>query len=130
VKLESLEMFGLKSFADRTRFDFDRGLTVLVGPNGCGKSNVVDALKWVLGEQRPTSLRGKEMMDVLFNGASGRKALGLAEVSIAFDNTCHTLPVDYEQVVVTRRLYRDGGGEYLINKNPCRLRDVRELYPR
>jgi chromosome segregation protein len=128
VKLNRLEIFGFKSFADRTVFEFDKGMTALVGPNGCGKSNVVDAIKWVLGEQRPTSLRGKEMMDVLFNGTSSRKALGLAEVSVTFDNSDHNLPIDFEEVVVTRRLYRDGGSEFLLNKNPCRLRDIRELF--
>jgi chromosome segregation protein len=128
LKLNRLELFGFKSFADRTGFDFDRGMTVLVGPNGCGKSNVVDSLKWVLGEQRPSSLRGKEMMDVLFNGTSARKRLGLAEVSVTFDNEDGVLPVDYGEVVVTRRLYRDGGSEFLINQNPCRLRDIRELF--
>ena len=128
MKLKRLEIQGFKSFADRTVFDFDDGVTVVVGPNGCGKSNVVDAVKWVLGEQRPTSLRGKEMLDVIFNGAKTRRAQGMAEVAVVFDNRCGTLPVDYAEVVVSRRLHRDGQSEYRLNGNPCRLRDIRETF--
>lgn len=127
MRIKKLILHGFKSFADRTEFEFKEGITAIVGPNGCGKSNVVDAIKWVLGEQKPTSLRGKEMQDVIFSGTSARKGLGVAEVSLVFDNTQKTLAIEYEEVVVTRRLYRSGESEYLLNGNPVRLRDVREL---
>ncbi len=127
MKLKKLILHGFKSFADKTEFDFYDGITVIVGPNGCGKSNVVDAVKWVLGEQRPSSLRGKEMQDVIFSGTDSRKGQGFAEVSLVLDNEERTLPIDYLEVVVTRRLYRSGESEYLINGNKARLRDVREL---
>jgi len=127
MKLKKLILHGFKSFADKTEFEFRDGITVIVGPNGCGKSNVVDAFKWVLGEQRPTSLRGKEMQDVIFSGTDSRKGLGFAEVTIVLDNSSHTLPLDYEEVAITRRLYRSGESEYVINGNMVRLRDVREL---
>ncbi len=127
MRIKKLILHGFKSFADKTEFEFKEGITAIVGPNGCGKSNVVDAIKWVLGEQKPTSLRGKEMQDVIFSGTSARKGLGVAEVSLVFDNTAKTLPIEFDEVVVTRRLYRSGESEYLINGNPVRLRDVREL---
>ncbi|MEE8107362.1 MAG: chromosome segregation protein SMC [Planctomycetota bacterium] len=127
MKIKKLILHGFKSFADRTEFSFDDGINVIVGPNGCGKSNVVDAIKWVLGEQRPTSLRGKDMQDVIFSGTDRRKGVGFAEVSLVFDNTDATLDIDYEEVAISRRLYRSGESEYLINGNPVRLRDVREL---
>ncbi|MHC4342606.1 MAG: AAA family ATPase, partial [Planctomycetota bacterium] len=127
MKLKKLIMHGFKSFADRTEFEFRDGITVIVGPNGCGKSNVVDAVKWVLGEQRPTSLRGKEMQDVIFSGTDQRKGLGYAEVTLQLDNGSQTLPIEYDEVAITRRLYRSGESEYLINGNTVRLRDVREL---
>ncbi len=127
MRIKKLVLHGFKSFADKTEFEFKEGITAIVGPNGCGKSNVVDAIKWVLGEQKPTSLRGKEMQDVIFSGTSARKGLGVAEVSLVFDNSAKTLAIDFEEVVVTRRLYRSGESEYLINGNPVRLRDVREL---
>ncbi|MHC4954998.1 MAG: chromosome segregation protein SMC [Planctomycetota bacterium] len=127
MKLKSLTLHGFKSFADKTEFEFRDGITVIVGPNGCGKSNVVDAIKWVLGEQRPTSLRGKEMMDVIFSGTDQRKSVGFSEVALTFDNSSGLLAVDYEEVVVTRRLYRSGESEYLLNGSRVRLRDVREL---
>lgn len=127
MRLRSLRLAGFKSFADRTEFQFPDGITCVVGPNGCGKSNVVDALKWVLGEQRPTALRGSEMLDVLFGGTATRKPLGLAEVSLVLDNADGRLPVDFSEIEVTRRLYRDGTSEYLLNRSPCRLRDLREL---
>ena len=128
MKLSKLEVCGFKSFADRTVFEFQPGLTAFVGPNGCGKSNIVDAVKWVLGEQSAKSLRGKEMTDVIFNGAEGRKSLGFAEASLTVSNADRALPIDYEDVCVTRRLYRSGESEYLINKQPARLRDIRELF--
>ncbi len=127
MKLKKLTLHGFKSFADKTEFDFQDGITVIVGPNGCGKSNVVDAVKWVLGEQRPSSLRGKEMQDVIFSGTDSRKGVGFAEVSLLLDNGLGILPIDYAEVQITRRLYRSGESEYLINGNPARLRDVREL---
>ena len=127
MKLKKLTLHGFKSFADKTEFEFRDGITVIVGPNGCGKSNVVDAIKWVLGEQRPSSLRGKEMMDVIFSGTDSRKSVGFAEVEVTFDNSQGLLAIDYEEVVVTRRLYRSGESEYVLNGNRVRLRDVREL---
>jgi len=127
MKIKKLILQGFKSFADKTEFEFKDGITVIVGPNGCGKSNVVDAVKWVLGEQRPGSLRGKEMQDVIFSGTDRRKGVGCAEVSLIFDNGKGTLPLDYQEVVVTRRLYRSGESEYLLNENRVRLRDIREL---
>jgi chromosome segregation protein len=128
VELKRLEVFGFKSFADRTRFDFHPGVTVIVGPNGCGKSNVVDAVKWVLGEQSPKSLRGREMADIIFAGSESRRSLGFAEATLTFDNARGLLPIDTAEVEVSRRLYRSGESEYLLNRKPCRLRDVRELF--
>ncbi len=126
--LRALELVGFKSFADRTRLDFPPGITVVVGPNGSGKSNVVDAIKWVLGEQSIKSLRGKAMADVIFNGSSSRRPLNAAEVTLTFDNRDRRLPADTQEVHITRRVYRSGEGEYLINKQPARLRDIRDLF--
>ena len=128
MELKRLEVFGFKSFADRTRFEFDSGVTVIVGPNGCGKSNVVDAVKWVLCEQSAESLRGREMADVIFAGSESRRSLGFAEATLSFDNSRGLLPIDTAEVEVSRRLYRSGESEYLLNRKPCRLRDVRELF--
>ncbi len=127
MKLKRLEISGFKSFADRTSFEFGRGLTGVVGPNGCGKSNVVDAIRWVLGEQRPTQLRGTEMLDVIFKGSARRDALGFAEVTIVLDNEGGGLPSEYSEVSLTRRLFRTGDSEYLVNRKPARLKDLREL---
>ncbi|VTT98162.1 chromosome segregation protein smc : Chromosome partition protein Smc OS=Blastopirellula marina DSM 3645 GN=smc PE=3 SV=1: SMC_N: SMC_hinge [Gemmataceae bacterium] len=126
--LKRLELVGFKSFADKTRFDFAPGITGVVGPNGSGKSNVVDAVRWMLGEQSAKSLRGGEMADVIFNGSSSRKSLGLAEVTVAFDNTRRLLAVDADEVQLTRRVYRDGTGEYLVNGQMARLKDFKEIF--
>jgi len=128
TRLTALELCGFKSFADRTRFEFPAGVTAVVGPNGSGKSNVVDAIKWVLGEQSVRSLRGRDMTDVIFAGSGGRKPLNAAEVSLFFDNAAALLPVDAPQVQITRRVYRSGESEYLVNGEPARLRDIRELF--
>lgn len=125
--LKALELVGFKSFADRTRFEFPAGISAVVGPNGSGKSNVVDAIKWVLGEQSAKSLRGREMADVIFNGSAGRHPLQMAESTLVFDNSKRLLALDAAEVHVTRRVYRSGEGEYLINRQPCRLRDIRDL---
>ena len=128
--LKALEMIGFKSFADKTRFEFPPGITVVVGPNGSGKSNVVDAMKWVLGAQSAKALRGNDMADVIFKGSAegGRKMLNAAEATIVFDNAEKRLPVDATEVHVTRRVYRSGEGEYLINGQPCRLKDIKDLF--
>jgi len=134
MKLSKLILSGFKSFADKTEFVFDEGISCIVGPNGCGKSNIADAVKWVLGEQSAKSLRGKEMMDVIFNGSSTRRASGGAEVTLVFDNSEGVLHLPGQDgqpcdvVAVTRRLFRSGLSEYLINKTPCRLRDIREMF--
>ncbi len=126
--LKSIEMLGFKSFAEKTRLDFHPGVTAIVGPNGCGKSNVLDSIRWVLGEQSPKALRGSEMADVIFNGTDSRKQIGMAEVSITFAGSREVLKTDYDEVTVTRRVFRDGKGEYEINRTPCRLRDIQHLF--
>ena len=125
--LKSLTLKGFKSFADRTQMTFDPGLTVIVGPNGSGKSNVSDAVLWVLGEQSAKALRGQAMEDVIFSGSSARSAVGVAEVTLVLDNSDHTLPIEFAEVAVTRRMYRSGESEYLINGAPARLMDVRDI---
>ena len=126
--ISELELHGFKSFAHKTHVKFDKGITAIVGPNGCGKSNIVDALRWVLGEQRPTLLRSSSMSNVIFNGTAQKKALGLADVSLTFVNNKGILPTEYSELTITRRLYRSGDSEYLINNTPCRLKDIMDLF--
>lgn len=125
--LKKLELNGFKSFADKTALDILPGVTSIVGPNGCGKTNIVDAISWVLGEQRIRMLRGYKMEDIIFNGTSGRKPVGMAEVTLTFDNLDGGLPVEYSEVGITRRIYRSGESEYFINKKSCRLKDINDL---
>jgi chromosome segregation protein len=126
--LKRLELVGFKSFADKTAFDFASGVTGIVGPNGSGKSNIVDAVRWVLGEQSARSLRGGDMTDVIFNGSTSRRGLGLAEVTMTFDNARRALSTTAEEVQISRRVYRGGDSEYLINGQACRLKDIKDLF--
>ena len=126
--LKNIEVYGFKSFAQKINFEFHNGITGIVGPNGSGKSNVGDAVRWVLGEQSAKQLRGGNMQDVIFSGTENRKPLSYASVSITLDNSDHKLPVDYQEVTVTRRLYRSGESEYLMNGSHCRLKDIQELF--
>src|SRR5512138_973422 len=132
--LKNLTVLGFKSFADKTALNFQPGVTAIVGPNGCGKSNVSDAIRWVLGEQSAKALRGGEMADVIFNGTDGRKPLGMAEVSLTIGGVdgehLHAAGVEvaYNEVTLTRRVFRDGGSEYFVNKVPCRLKDIQQLF--
>ncbi|SMO49278.1 chromosome segregation protein SMC [Solitalea koreensis] len=128
MKLTRLEIRGFKSFGDKITINFDEGVTAIVGPNGCGKSNVVDAIRWVLGEQSAKYLRSEKMENIIFNGTRSRKPSNLAEVSLTFDNTKNILPTDFSQVTITRKLYRTGESEYRLNEVTCRLKDITDLF--
>ena len=128
MQLAKLEIKGFKSFADKIVINFDEGITGIVGPNGCGKSNIVDSIRWVLGEQKTSALRSEKMENVIFNGTSGRSALQMAEVSLTINNTKNILPTEYAQITITRRLYRSGESEYLLNGITCRLKDITNLF--
>src|SRR5690625_60277 len=128
MHLKRLETVGFKSFADRIEIDFVPGVTAVVGPNGSGKSNITDAIRWVLGEQSVRSLRGARMEDIIFQGSDTRNPLNVAEVTLVLDNEKQTLPLDYKEVSVTRRVYRSGNSEFYINKQVCRLKDIVDLF--
>ncbi|MDA8441660.1 MAG: AAA family ATPase, partial [Peptococcaceae bacterium] len=126
--LKRLEIHGFKSFADKITLDFTQGLSVVVGPNGSGKSNISDAIRWVIGEQSAKSLRGTKMEDIIFAGSAKRRPVGMAEVSLTLDNSTGIFPLGFQEITVTRRVYRSGESDYLINKASCRLKDVHELF--
>ncbi|MBO5501046.1 MAG: AAA family ATPase, partial [Clostridia bacterium] len=128
MRLTKLEIYGFKSFAKRTEIIFPQNVTGIVGPNGSGKSNISDAVRWVLGEQSAKTLRGNSMQDVIFNGTEKRKPMNYCEVTLVFDNSDHQLPVDYQEVSITRRVYRSGDSEYQMNGSACRLKDIVELF--
>lgn len=131
MKIKRVDIIGFKSFHDKVSLDFQQCITGIVGPNGCGKSNVVDAIRWVMGEQSAKNLRGKQMEDIIFGGSESRKPLGMAEVSLVFSTEDGRVPakyLTYSEIQVTRRLYRDGESEYLLNKSQCRLLDIAELF--
>ena len=128
MQLTKLEIKGFKSFGDKVTINFDEGITGIVGPNGCGKSNVVDSIRWVLGEQKVKSLRSEKMGNIIFNGTKTRKPTQLAEVSLSFNNTKNLLPTEYSNVTITRRYYRSGESEYQLNGITCRLKDITNLF--
>ncbi|HEX2768159.1 MAG TPA: AAA family ATPase, partial [Geobacteraceae bacterium] len=131
MKIKRIDIIGFKSFVDKGSLDFPPGITAIVGPNGCGKSNIVDAIRWVMGEQSAKNLRGRQMEDLIFGGSESRRPLGMAEVSLVFATDDGRVParyLNYSEIQVTRRLYRDGESEYLLNKTPCRLLDIAELF--
>ncbi len=126
--LKKLELCGFKSFADKTVLTFEKGVSAIIGPNGCGKSNISDAIRWCLGEKRTKSMRTKAMQDVIFGGTKTRTAAGMSEVTLTFDNSQNMIPIDYSEVAITRKLFRSGESEYFINKTQCRLKDIIDLF--
>ena len=126
--ISKLKIQGFKSFLNKTELNFGEGITVVVGPNGCGKTNIVDAIRWVLGEQKTSVLRSNKMEDVIFNGTKNRRPVGMCEASLTIHNNLGLLPTEYTDVEITRRLFRSGESEYLLNKTPCRLKDIQELF--
>jgi len=128
VRLKSLEIKGFKSFADKTVLNFDEGITGVIGPNGCGKSNIIDSIRWVIGEQKISHLRSENLESLVFNGSKTRSASGLAEVSLTFENTRNLLPTEFNTVTVTRKFYKSGESEYRLNDVQCRLKDIQNLF--
>src|SRR4051794_22768312 len=128
MRLKSLEIKGFKSFADKTVVNFDEGITGIIGPNGCGKSNIIDSIRWVIGEQKISALRSENLEALVFNGSKTRSASGLAEVSLTFENTRNLLPTEFSTVTVTRRFYKNGESEYRLNDVQCRLKDIHNLF--
>lgn len=128
IRFKKLELQGFKSFPDRTALEFNDDICAIVGPNGCGKSNILDAIRWVLGEQGPSQLRARAMADIIFNGAAGRRPVGMSEITLTIEAPAGSLPLSFQEVEITRRLYRSGDSEYLINRTACRLRDITDLF--
>jgi len=128
VRLKSLEIKGFKSFADKTTVNFDEGITGIIGPNGCGKSNIIDSIRWVIGEQKISALRSENLDALVFNGSRTRSASGLAEVSLTFENTKNLLPTEFSTVTVTRKFYKNGESEYRLNDVSCRMKDIHNLF--
>ena len=128
MRLKSLEIKGFKSFADKTHISFDEGITGIIGPNGCGKSNIIDSIRWVIGEQKISHLRTENLESLVFNGSKTRSASGLAEVSLTFENTRNLLPTEFNTVTVTRKFYKSGESEYRLNDVSCRLKDIQNLF--
>jgi len=128
VRLKSLEIKGFKSFADKTVLNFDEGITGVIGPNGCGKSNIVDSIRWVIGEHKISNLRSENLESLVFNGSKTRSASGIAEVSLTFDNTKNLLPTEFSTVTITRKYYKSGESEYRLNDVACRLKDIHNLF--
>src|ERR1041384_802728 len=128
MKLKQLEIKGFKSFADKTVLNFDEGITGVIGPNGCGKSNIIDSIRWVIGEQKISHLRSENLESLVFNGSKSRSASGLAEVSLTFENTRNLLPTEFSTVTVTRKFYKSGESEYRLNDVQCRLKDIQNLF--
>ncbi len=128
MRLKSLEIKGFKSFADKTTINFDEGITGIIGPNGCGKSNIVDSIRWVIGEHKISNLRSENLESLVFNGSRTRSASGLAEVSLTFENTRNLLPTEFNTVTITRKFYKSGESEYRLNDVSCRLKDIHNLF--
>ena len=128
MRLKRLEIKGFKSFADKTVLNFDEGITGVIGPNGCGKSNIIDSIRWVIGEQKISQLRSENLESLVFNGSKNRSASGLAEVSLTFENTKNLLPTEFNMVTVTRKYYKNGESEYRLNNVSCRLKDIHNLF--